>query len=115
MLLLKTMSDVQIHPTAIVDPGARIGTGENAPLEIESIARPRNVLRPAIPRHPGISVMLEELNSPFMRLRRIARLERAEVAALARARILLTRVEPVLARLQFPDHGEMLCKVRVHY
>lgn len=56
---------------------------------------------------------LEELNGSFVRLCGVARLERAEVAALAGARILLARVKPVFARFQFPDHGEMLCKLRV--
>ena len=53
----------------------------------------------------SISVMLEELNSPFMRLCRLARLERAEVGSLAGAGVLLSRIEPVFACFQFPDHA----------
>src|SRR6202011_4639121 len=48
---------------------------------------------------------LEELYGALVLLRRRARLERTEVAPLPRLGILLARVQPILARLQFPNHG----------
>lgn len=51
-----------------------------------------------------VSVALEELHGALVFLRRCARLEGAEVAALAAFRIFLARVEAVLARRQFSNH-----------
>ena len=48
---------------------------------------------------------LEELHGFLMLLRRGARLERAEVTALAGLGILFARIEPVLAGGKFADHG----------
>src|ERR1043165_5992230 len=53
-------------------------------------------------------VPLEVLHGPLVLLRRLARLERAEMAALAGLRILFARVEPVFARFQLADHGAVL-------
>lgn len=50
------------------------------------------------------SLPLEELNLAFMFQRRGTGLERAEVAPLACARILLLRVQPVHAGLEFANH-----------
>jgi regulator of protease activity HflC (stomatin/prohibitin superfamily) len=51
---------------------------------------------------------LEELDGPLVLLGGCQRVERAEVPALARPRILLARVDPVLAVLQLPDHAAKL-------
>ena len=53
----------------------------------------------------GSSVSLEKLDSLLMFLSRCPSLERPEVSALARLRILLPGVQPVLARLELPNHG----------
>jgi transporter family-2 protein len=47
----------------------------------------------------------EMLHGALVLFRRGARFEGAQIAALARLRIDLARIEPVLAGLQFPDHG----------
>jgi hypothetical protein len=47
---------------------------------------------------------LEELHGPFVLFRGRARLEGAKVPSLARFGVLLSRVQAVLAALQFPNH-----------
>src|SRR2546423_22060 len=47
---------------------------------------------------------LEVLHFPLVLLRGVERVERAEVAALPRLRVLLPRVEAIAARLQLSDH-----------
>ena len=54
------------------------------------------------------SVPLEELHGALVALRGRERLEGAEIPPLARARILLARVEAELARLELPDHAAKL-------
>ncbi len=51
---------------------------------------------------------LEELDGALVPLRGSERLERAEVLALARARVLLARVEAERAGLELPDHASKL-------
>src|SRR2546430_17432359 len=62
------------------------------------------------------SVPLEELHGPLVPLRGRERLEGAQVPPLARARVLLARVEAELARLELPDHAAKLpiCPVARH-
>jgi hypothetical protein len=48
---------------------------------------------------------LEILYRSFMLLSLFARVERAQIAAFAVLWIFLARVEPVLTRFQFSDHG----------
>src|SRR5712671_377608 len=62
------------------------------------------------------SVPLEELHGPLVPLRGGERLEGAQVPPLARARILLARVEAELARLELPDHAAnlLICSVARH-
>jgi hypothetical protein len=55
-------------------------------------------------RRDASSMPLEMLHRAFVLFGRCARLEGAEIAASAGLRILLSGVEPVLARLEFPDH-----------
>src|SRR5262249_58228871 len=47
---------------------------------------------------------LEELHRALVLLGRLPARERAEIAALAGAGVLLARIEPVLTRLQLADH-----------
>src|SRR5260370_19407646 len=54
------------------------------------------------------SVALEELDGALVALGRRQRLEGAQVLPLARARVLLARIEAEPARLQLPDHGAKL-------
>jgi len=60
-------------------------------------------------RGTGCSVPLEVLHGALVLLGGLARLERAEVAALAGLRILLARVEPIFTRLQLADHEGCCC------
>src|SRR5437588_719712 len=53
------------------------------------------------------SVPFEKLHRTFVFLRRLARLERAEVAALAGLRIGLAGVEAVFAGFEFADHMQL--------
>ncbi len=53
------------------------------------------------------SVPFEKLHSPLVLLRRLTRLERAEVAALAGLRIGLAGVEAVFAGFEFADHMQL--------
>src|SRR5436190_16747447 len=50
------------------------------------------------------SAPLEKLYRPLVAFRRRARAKRAEVSALAGPRVLLARVEPVLAAFDLPYH-----------
>src|SRR5262245_20004278 len=52
-------------------------------------------------------MMLEELNGSFVLLGFLTRDERPKVPALAGLRVLLPRVEPILGRFQFADHGRL--------
>src|SRR5688572_4179933 len=56
---------------------------------------------------------LEELHVLFMLFGGLPGLERAEIAAFARLRILLARVEPPAARLELADHRAAACLRRV--
>ena len=58
---------------------------------------------------------LEELHGFLMLLRRRARLERAEVAALAGLGIFLARIEPVFAGSEFADHCSSANFLRLKY
>ena len=49
--------------------------------------------------------VLEELHGPLVFLRGLTRRKRAEVFVLAALRIDFARIEPVLTRFQFADHG----------
>jgi hypothetical protein len=75
---------------------------------------------PSSSRHPRIwpradestplaPATLEELHRALVLLGRLPARKRAEVAALAGARVLLARIEPVLARLELADHGPSGC------
>src|SRR5258707_307015 len=59
-------------------------------------------------RRPMRSVPLEILHVSLVLFRRRARVESAEIAALAGLGIDLAGIEPVLARLQFADHDRYL-------
>lgn len=48
--------------------------------------------------------MLVELNRSFVRLRFLARSERAQISSLPAFRIFLPRVQAILAGFQFTDH-----------
>jgi hypothetical protein len=50
-------------------------------------------------------MMLEELYGPFVFFGRAPRHKRAKVAALARARVLLAGIKPILAGFEFANHG----------
>jgi hypothetical protein len=56
---------------------------------------------------------LKVLDRALVLLGLLARVERAEVLALARLRVYFARVEAVLTRLQLSDHFEFLFKVCV--
>ena len=56
----------------------------------------------------------EILDRSFMCLGLLQRLERAQVAAFARLYILLARVQAVLARFQFTNHGRPYNKLGWH-
>src|SRR6476620_5445776 len=60
------------------------------------------------PPAAGNSVALEVLHLALVLLRRSARLEGAEVAALAGLGIGLARVKPVFAGCELADHGSLL-------
>jgi hypothetical protein len=49
---------------------------------------------------------LEKLNRTFVFLRRDLAGERAEIFSFARSRILLARIQPILAGFQFPNHND---------
>src|SRR3979409_1297526 len=53
------------------------------------------------------SMPLEVLDGGLVGLRRCARAESAEIAALPRARVLLSRVQAVLTGFQFANHGAL--------
>src|SRR5262249_51283784 len=53
-------------------------------------------------------MVLEILNRAFVFLRRGLAVKRAEVFPLARSRISLAGIEPILAGLQFPNHDDSL-------
>jgi hypothetical protein len=55
----------------------------------------------------GSALTLEILDRALVLLRRLARLEGPEVAALARLRVLLLGVQAILARLELSDHGAL--------
>jgi len=55
-------------------------------------------------------MMLEVLNLPFVLLRGLQSLERAEIPPAPRLRIRLDGVQPVLARAELPDHCRTLSK-----
>src|SRR5690349_16373394 len=55
---------------------------------------------------------LEELHRALVLLGRRARLEGAEVPPLASLRVLLARVQTVLARLELPDHRRLAVGTR---
>src|SRR5438067_12415362 len=57
----------------------------------------------------AILVPLEKLHRALVLLRRVPRLERAEVTALAGLRVLFARVEAVLAGFQLADHLSDRC------
>ena len=71
------------------------------------LAQPRAIFA-LIERWPISAVTLEILHRSLMLLGRRPRLEGAEVPALAGLRILLARVQTILACLQFPNHGKVL-------
>jgi hypothetical protein len=48
---------------------------------------------------------LEELHVAFMLLGLFQRRKRAEISPLARTRVDLSRIEPILTGLEFADHG----------
>ena len=48
---------------------------------------------------------LEVLNGAFVLLRPSLCIERAEISSLARLRIFLARIQPILPGFQFPDHA----------
>jgi len=50
--------------------------------------------------------LLKELHGPFMLLRRCQRWKRSQIPPLARLRILLSRIQPILPRNQFPNHAK---------
>src|SRR6266705_1112286 len=54
------------------------------------------------------SVMLEILNGFFMRHRCVSRGKGSQIPALSGLSILLVRVQPILVRLQFPNHRKLL-------
>src|SRR5262245_27279459 len=56
---------------------------------------------------PTLVSSLEELNGAFVLLGLLARREGAQVPALAGLRVLLARIEPVLARFDFADHRSL--------
>src|SRR6185437_4389856 len=75
------------------------------------------ITRPATDYPPTArnSMALEVLHLALVLLRRGARLEGAEVAALAGLGIGLARIEPVFARSELADHGDLLrCERRRH-
>ena len=47
----------------------------------------------------------EILNRAFVLFRRSLAVERAEISSFPGLRILLPRIQPILAGFQFPDHG----------
>ena len=49
---------------------------------------------------------LEILNRAFVFLRCSLAVERAEIFSFTRSRIFLARIQPILARFQFPDHND---------
>src|SRR2546421_5360649 len=51
---------------------------------------------------------LEKLHRTLVLFRCVARVERAQVPALARLRIEFSRIEPVFTRLEFANHGTPL-------
>ena len=51
------------------------------------------------------SLALKELNFSFMLLGRLPRGESSQIAPLAGFRILLTRIQAVLSRLEFSNHN----------
>jgi hypothetical protein len=52
----------------------------------------------------GLSASLEELHCPLMLFGLSARRKRPQVPVFARPRILLARIKPIFARLEFADH-----------
>ncbi len=54
-----------------------------------------------------LSAPLEVLNLALVFLRGLAGLERAQVLSLARLRVFLARIEPVVARFESSDHGSI--------
>jgi hypothetical protein len=50
----------------------------------------------------------EILNRAFMFLRCILAVERAEISSFSRRRILLPRIQPILAGFQFSNHNDSL-------
>src|SRR5664280_22433 len=73
---------------------------------------PSRPYTPAIPIAPLQSVSLEVLNFPLVLLRRLARLERAQVARFPGLRVLLSRVQPIPAVLELSDHPRFLHALR---
>src|SRR5436309_7030656 len=66
----------------------------------------------------SLAAALEELHRALVFFGRLPALERAEVAALAGARILLARIESILSGFQLADHDASGCSwlgARVHH
>jgi len=51
-------------------------------------------------------MLFEILNRAFVFLRCCLALERAEISSLARSRIFVAGIQPILAGFQFPNHND---------
>src|SRR2546430_11361504 len=67
---------------------------------------PRSTLFPYTTLFRSRLTLLKELHGPFMLLRRCQRWKRSQIPPLARLRILLSRIQPILPRNQFPNHAK---------
>src|SRR5438874_11497922 len=85
---------------------ARTSLRRHAPGPARTFAFPplREVTRPSWLSRPSAS-MFEELDGALPLLSRRSGLEGSEIAAPAGSRIPFSRIESVLSRCQFSDHG----------
>src|SRR6266404_1618026 len=87
-------------------PGRREAPPDDRLREIRGHLQ-RLLSRISLALHPAL-MALEILHLALVLFRSRARFEGAEIAALTGLRIDLSGIEPVLARLQFADHGTSL-------
>src|SRR5215469_18797445 len=72
----------------------------------QEASRPQSNYAPAC--SSGVLATLEELNLPLVLLSLLARRERPQVSSLAGPGVRMTRINSVLARLQFANHRQYL-------
>ena len=78
-------------------------TGLRSVLEIPVMTNRPQVTGYRIPK--TVLVTLEILNRAFVFLCRSLAVKRVEIFSLARSRIFLAGIQPILAGFQFPNHG----------